>query len=417
MKNLVGIRLLFLGTYPPPFGGIASHLNTLLPDLVKLGLEQSFVLHFDQKSSIEEHKGFVVHRKNLSENFWKIIYPPNLPLVMMSIFVFLRGNMSLKGAIKETIKVVLINELVRLKKIDIISSYISVKSLPLVILDKYWFKKKGIILTVFGEVYDSSDYVDKHKKLLKKLFDLPEFVLASSNHCGSSFKKIGIKREIETLFYGVDIDQKEGSDNRIKFRSENSFDKNDVIFLFFGRMNEDMGLDVLLSIIPDVLQRHDNAKFIIAGASGTLTVEAQEVASNSFGKVVVFENVPFKRLPEIYGSSDILLAPSFNQRACMGVSIKEAMAASLPVIASKGGGISEAVVNDLTGYLIPLDDSGRTDTNDLIMKMSILLQDPEKRIKFGREGRKRAEKLFSVEGTNERFAEIILMTAKSHNIK
>ena len=120
MKNLAGIRLLFLGTYPPPFGGIASHLNTLLPDLVKLGLEQSFVLHFDQKSSIEEHKGFVVHRKNLSENFWKIIYPPNLPLVMMSIFVFLRGNMSLKGAITETIKVVLINELVRLKKIDII---------------------------------------------------------------------------------------------------------------------------------------------------------------------------------------------------------------------------------------------------------------------------------------------------------
>ncbi len=181
-------------------------------------------------------------------------------------------------------------------------------------------------------------------------------------------------------------------------------------------MNEDMGLDVLLSIIPDVLQRHDNAKFIIAGASGTLTLEAQEVASNSFGKVVVFENVPFKRLPEIYGSSDILLAPSFNQRACMGLSIKEAMAASIPVIASKGGGISEAVVNDLTGYLIPLNDSGRTDTNDLIMKMSILLQDPEKRIKFGREGRKRAEKLFSVEGTNKRFAEIILMTAKSHNI-
>ena len=214
----------------------------------------------------------------------------------------------------------------------------------------------------------------------------------------------------------VDLKREEGSGNRIKFRSENNFDKNDIIFLFFGRMNEDMGLDVLLSIIPDVVQRHDNAKFIIAGATGTLTVEAKKIASNSFGKVVVFENVPFKKLSEIYGSSDILLAPSFNQRACMGVSIKEAMA-SLPVIASNGGGISEAVVNDLTGYLITLDDSGRTDMNDLIMKMDILLRDSDKRIKFGKEGRKRAEKLFSVEGTNKRFAEIILMTAKSHNVK
>ena len=325
--------------------------------------------------------------------------------------------MSLKVAITETIKVILINELVRSKKVDIISSYISVKSLPLIILNKYWHRKIGIILTVFGEVYDSSDYVEKHKKLLKKLFNLPEFVLASSNHCGSSFKKIGIKREIETLFYGVDLKREEGSGNRIKFRSENNFDKNDIIFLFFGRMNEDMGLDVILSIIPDVVQRHDNAKFIIAGATGTLTVEAKKIASNSFGKVVVFENVPFKKLSEIYGSSDILLAPSFNQRACMGVSIKEAMAASLPVIASNGGGISEAVVNDLTGYLITLDDSGRTDMNDLIMKMDILLRDSGKRIKFGKEGRKRAEKLFSVEGTNKRFAEIILMTAKSQNVK
>ncbi len=417
MKKLAGIKILFLGTYPPPFGGIASHLNTLLPDLVKLGLEQSFVLNFDQKSSIQECKGFIVYRKNLSENFWKIIHPSNFLLAIFSIFTFLRSKMSLKGAITETIKVILINELVRSKKVDIISSYISVKSLPLIILNKYWHRKIGIILTVFGEVYDSSDYVEKHKKLLKKLFNLPEFVLASSNHCGSSFKKIGIKREIETLFYGVDLKREEGSGNRIKFRSENNFDKNDIIFLFFGRMNEDMGLDVLLSIIPDVVQRHDNAKFIIAGATGTLTVEAKKIASNSFGKVVVFENVPFKKLSEIYGSSDILLAPSFNQRACMGVSIKEAMAASLPVIASNGGGISEAVVNDLTGYLITLDDSGRTDMNDLIMKMDILLRDSDKRIKFGKEGRKRAEKLFSVEGTNKRFAEIILMTAKSHNVK
>ena len=417
MKKLAGIKILFLGTYPPPFGGIASHLNTLLPDLVKLGVEQSFVLNFDQKSSIQEHKGFIIYRKNLSENFWKIIHPSNLLLAIFSISVFLRSNMSLKGSITETIKVILINELVRSKKVDIISSYISVKSLPLIILDKYWHRKIGIILTVFGEVYDSSDYVEKHKKLLKRLFNLPEFVLASSNHCGSSFKKIGIKREIETLFYGVDLKREGGSDDRIKFRSENNFDKNDIIFLFFGRMNEDMGLDVLLSIIPDVIQRHDNAKFIIAGATGTLTVEAIKIASNSFGKVVVFENVPFKKLSEIYGSSDILLAPSFNQRACMGVSIKEAMAASLPVIASNGGGISEAVVNDLTGYLITLDDSGRTDMNDLIMKMDILLRDSDKRIKFGKEGRKRAEKLFSVEGTNKRFAEIILMTAKSRNVK
>ena len=32
-------KLLFIGPYPPPFGGISSHLNDLLPALVKKGYE------------------------------------------------------------------------------------------------------------------------------------------------------------------------------------------------------------------------------------------------------------------------------------------------------------------------------------------------------------------------------------------
>ena len=43
---LKGLRLLFFGPYPLPFGGIASHLKTLMPSLLKAGAEDIAVISF-----------------------------------------------------------------------------------------------------------------------------------------------------------------------------------------------------------------------------------------------------------------------------------------------------------------------------------------------------------------------------------
>jgi hypothetical protein len=48
--SLKGLRLLFLATYPPPFGGIASHLKTLMPALIKGGAADIAVVGFGAKN-------------------------------------------------------------------------------------------------------------------------------------------------------------------------------------------------------------------------------------------------------------------------------------------------------------------------------------------------------------------------------
>lgn len=68
----------------------------------------------------------------------------------------------------------------------------------------------------------------------------------------------------------------------------------------------------------------------------------------------------------------------------------EAMMVGLPVVASRVGGVEEAVVDGLTGFLVPPEDEAA-----LAAALTRLLRDPDLREAMGREGRRRALELFT----------------------
>lgn len=57
--------------------------------------------------------------------------------------------------------------------------------------------------------------------------------------------------------------------------------------------------------------------------------------------------------PSIYGAADIYLSLSDNLQETFGISVIEAMAAGLPVVASDINGYSELVIHNQTGYKVP----------------------------------------------------------------
>jgi glycosyltransferase involved in cell wall biosynthesis len=73
------------------------------------------------------------------------------------------------------------------------------------------------------------------------------------------------------------------------------------------------------------------------------------------------------------------------------VSIIEAMAAGLPVVATAVGGVPELVVDGETGVLVPARD-----VDALARALGRLVRDPELRARLGEAGRKRAEALFDL---------------------
>jgi glycosyltransferase involved in cell wall biosynthesis len=73
------------------------------------------------------------------------------------------------------------------------------------------------------------------------------------------------------------------------------------------------------------------------------------------------------------------------------ISILEAMAAGLPVVASDVGGVGELVADGSTGLLAPAGDAGA-----LAAAVQRLLDDRELRHRMGEAGRRRAAERFDI---------------------
>ena len=96
-----------------------------------------------------------------------------------------------------------------------------------------------------------------------------------------------------------------------------------------------------------------------------------------------------------------LLALSSKTEALPNV-VLEAMAAGLPVVATRVGGVPELVVQGRTGWLV---DPG--DPPGLAKALSQVLTEPDRRRALGREGRERACQEFSLETMTHRYESVL----------
>ena len=72
--------------------------------------------------------------------------------------------------------------------------------------------------------------------------------------------------------------------------------------------------------------------------------------------------------------------------------VMEAMAAGKPVVATRCGGTVELVIDNVTGYLVPINDA-----NAIAQRLSYLLNHPECAQEMGQRGRKKAETDFTMD--------------------
>lgn len=95
-------------------------------------------------------------------------------------------------------------------------------------------------------------------------------------------------------------------------------------------------------------------------------------------------------LPKWLGCIDMLVHPALTEG--LGISLIQAAACSVPVIASRAGGMPEIVRDQLNGLLIEPGD-----LSALKQAMKRLIDEPHTRQQFGKAGRQLVEQEFSIE--------------------
>lgn len=156
------------------------------------------------------------------------------------------------------------------------------------------------------------------------------------------------------------------------------------------------GLEVLVRAVRLLRARGSKVRLLLVGdgeQAGTLRRLVDELG---IGDVTSMPGrIPHARVREVYAALDVFVVPRTDDRVCHLVTpLKpvEAMASSLPVVASDVGGLRELVTHDQTGLLVPPEDPER-----LADALEQLVQDRHRRLALGAAGHQsvREERVWS----------------------
>ena len=127
--------------------------------------------------------------------------------------------------------------------------------------------------------------------------------------------------------------------------------------LFFGKVRKYKGLDVLLAAMPKVLSEVNCQLLIVGEFYDSIERYRQLIRKLELEPHVQIDNryVPNEEVVGIFDRADVLVLPylSATQSAVAQIALRN----GLPVIASRTGGLSEVVIENVNGLLFPAGDS------------------------------------------------------------
>lgn len=182
------------------------------------------------------------------------------------------------------------------------------------------------------------------------------------------------------------IDASRRVDRRL-FRVRLGLPENSFLIGMVAQFIERKGHRYLIEAFRSIVHRHDACHLLLYG-KGPLQPEisAQVQRSGLVGRVHLFGFV--EDLEQQLPALDLVVHPA--EMEGLGVSLLQAAASEIAVVASKVGGIPEAVLDGYTGVLV---DPGSVD--QLVDAISNLVHSDSKRLAMGRAGRERVLSDFS----------------------
>lgn len=150
--------------------------------------------------------------------------------------------------------------------------------------------------------------------------------------------------------------EKTGMDKE-QARKKLKLQKDDKVLLFFGFVRKYKGLYHLFNIMPDIVKEDPKVKLLVVGdfyekrERYFSLIQERKLQQNVF---IYDKYIPDNEVEPYFAASDVVVLP-YDSATASGV-IQAAFFFGLPVIVTDVGGLSEVVVENKTGYVVPAFD-------------------------------------------------------------
>lgn len=207
-------------------------------------------------------------------------------------------------------------------------------------------------------------------------------LIAVSEAVARQLTALGIRpQNVEVIYNGVDLKQ---------FSYTKRPRREKLIVGTVSRLCLEKGLDSLLWAAKLVLEKEPQIEFRIIGIGPEeqrLKDLSKNLGINSEVRFLGFQ----RNIPKSLSQFDIFALTPIR-RESFGIAAAEAMATGLPVVATDISGLPEVVKDKVTGFVVPPGNS-----KAIASAIIKLVKNQELRDKMGKEGRKRVEKMFTLE--------------------
>jgi glycosyltransferase involved in cell wall biosynthesis len=234
-----------------------------------------------------------------------------------------------------------------------------------------------------------------HNRHVQLHWPMNDFVIGSSTATTRFHRRYNFvrRRRSETIHYFIDPERARTADPKARTRIRQSLETSDreVLIAQIGDVVPRKGLIDVIVALPHVLKAVPAVRLAVVGRTKNsddyLELCQQEAARLGVDKAIRWMGMRHD-VADVLSAVDVCVLASHEES--LPVSILEAMAAGVPVVATSVGGIPEMVADGVTGRIVPDANPGM-----LAKAIAQLAGDAPLRRRFGEAGKRRIDREFS----------------------
>jgi len=244
---------------------------------------------------------------------------------------------------------------------------------------------RGVVYTVHGPEIPSK----RRHVMFQRVARVSRVVTVSDYVRRGAIDLVGLDpAKVTTIVNGIDVGRFASEKDRSEFRSELGVPDGTPLLGIVARLTPEKDHENLLYAFVRVVSERRDARLVIVGSGPAMSGLKRKAAELGIVDSVRFTGTRLD-VPNILAALDLFVMTSREEG--LGITLLEAMAAGLPVVATAAGGIPEIVVDEVTGYLVP-----KASPVAFAHAVLRILSDKSGARRMGEEGRKRVAERFSL---------------------